>query len=108
MKKKVMISIPMAGRSRKGIISDIYRVIDILEERGYEVMRTLFSEEWPIHESKQVYADYTSIPLHFLSKSLDVMSKCHAVYFCKGWESARGCKIEHDAAKAYGLEIIYE
>lgn len=27
---------------------------------------------------------------------------------CKGWKNARGCKIEHDAAVAYGLEIIYE
>lgn len=35
-------------------------------------------------------------------------SLCHAAYFCKGWENARGCRIEHDAAKAYGLEIIYE
>lgn len=23
-------------------------------------------------------------------------------------ENARGCKIEHDAAVAYGLEVIYE
>lgn len=23
-------------------------------------------------------------------------------------EKARGCRIEHEAAKAYGLEIIYE
>ena len=36
------------------------------------------------------------------------MSKCHAAYFCKGWENARGCRIEHDAAIAYGLKIIYE
>ena len=36
------------------------------------------------------------------------MSLCHAAYFCKGWEKTRGCKIEHDAAVAYGLEIIYE
>lgn len=32
----------------------------------------------------------------------------HAAYFCKGWEDARGCKIEHDAATAYGLEVLYE
>lgn len=48
------------------------------------------------------------IPLCFLAKSLENMSMCHAAYFCKGWENARGCKIEHDAAVAYGLEIIYE
>ena len=29
-------------------------------------------------------------------------------FFCKGWESARGCKIEHEAAVAYGLDIIEE
>ena len=48
------------------------------------------------------------IPLCFLAKSLECMSACHAVYFCRGWENARGCRIEHEAAKAYGLTIIYE
>ena len=44
------------------------------------------------------------IPLCFLAKSLENMSLCHAAYFCKGWENARGCRIEHDAAVAYGLD----
>ena len=47
-------------------------------------------------------------PLCFLAKSLENMSLCHAAYFCKGWEETRGCRIEHEAAKAYGLKIIYE
>ena len=48
------------------------------------------------------------IPLCFLAKSLENMSLCHAAYFCTGWENARGCRIEHDAAVAYGLEVIEE
>lgn len=48
------------------------------------------------------------IPLCFLAKSLESMSLCHAVYFCDGWEAARGCRIEHEAAVEYGLETIYE
>ena len=48
------------------------------------------------------------IPLCFLAKSLEKMSMCHAVYFCKGWEQTRGCRLEHDAAVAYGLTVIYE
>lgn len=48
------------------------------------------------------------IPLCYLAKSLENMSLCHAAYFCKGWENARGCRIEHDAAVAYGLEVLYE
>ena len=40
--------------------------------------------------------------------SIAIMAKCNAVYFCRGWETARGCKIEHEIAKNYGLSIIYE
>lgn len=50
----------------------------------------------------------TNRGLFFLAKSLEQMSLCNIVYFCKGWENARGCRIEHDAAVAYGLDIIYE
>ena len=43
------------------------------------------------------------IPLCFLAKDLEQMCTCHAVYFVKGWQDARGCRIEHEAAQAYGL-----
>ena len=72
-----------------------------------EVVNTLFTDEWYSKEAMQKRG-VVQIPLCFLAKSLENMSLCHAAYFCKGWESARGCKIEHDAAVAYGLEIIYE
>lgn len=36
------------------------------------------------------------------------MAKCDAVYFCSGWENARECKIEHDAAISYGMLVLYE
>ena len=71
-----------------------------------EVVNTLFTDEWAKNEASS--DNVVKRPLWFLAKSLEVMSTCHAVYFCKGWEKARGCKIEHDAAVAYGLEIIYE
>ncbi|MCX4267909.1 MAG: DUF4406 domain-containing protein [Lachnospiraceae bacterium] len=48
------------------------------------------------------------IALCFLAKSLENMSLCHVVYFYKGWENARGCRIEHEVAMAYGLEVMYE
>lgn len=41
-----------------------------------------------------------------LAESLKKMKKCHAAYFCKGWEKARGCMLEHAAAVDYGLKII--
>lgn len=47
-------------------------------------------------------------PLWYLSKALTKMSKCDTVYFCNGWGNTRGCIIEHNAAFAYGLKMIYE
>jgi hypothetical protein len=105
--KKAMISQPMAGKTDKEIVEIRDKAIKVLTELGYEIVNTLFTDEWYSKE-KMTERGVVQIPLYFLAKSLENMSLCHAVYFCKGWENARGCKIEHDAAVAYGLEIIYE
>jgi hypothetical protein len=104
---KVMLSQPMAGKTEEEIIATRERAIAVLKERGYEIINTLFTDEWYSKESMKERG-VENIPLCFLAKSLENMSLCHAAYFCKGWENARGCKIEHEAAKAYGLTIIYE
>ena len=105
--KKVMISQPMAGKSEEEIIATREKAIKTLKEKGVEIVNTLFTDEWYSKE-KMAERGVVQIPLCFLAKSLENMSLCHAVYFCEGWENARGCKIEHEVAKAYGLEIIYE
>lgn len=105
--KKAMLSQPMAGKSDDEIVEVRNHAISELEKKGYKVINTLFTDEYYSKE-KMEERGVVNIPLCFLSKSLTNMSLCHAAYFCKGWENARGCKIEHEAAKAYGLEIIYE
>lgn len=106
-KKKSMLSQPMAGKTNEEITATRERAIAALEARGYEIVNTLFTDEWYSSESMKKRG-VVNIPLCFLAKSLENMSLCHAAYFCKGWERARGCRIEHEAANAYGLEIIYE
>ena len=105
--KKAMLSQPMAGKTEEEIVATRDRAIKVLEDRGYEVVNTLFTDEWYSKENMEERG-VVNIPLCFLAKSLESMSLCHAAYFCKGWEKTRGCKIEHDAAVAYGLEVIYE
>lgn len=107
MVRKAMLSQPMAGKTDAEIASTREKAITVLEEKGYEVVNTLFTDEW-YSKDKMEERGVVQIPLCFLAKSLENMSLCHAAYFCKGWEDARGCRIEHEAAKAYGLEIIYE
>ena len=107
MKKKAMLSQPMAGRTEEEIIATRNRAIAELERRGYEVVNTLFTrdDEW-FREMQE--RGVVQIPLSFLAESLRSMSLCHAAFFCHGWQNARGCRVEHDAAVAYGLEVIEE
>lgn len=105
--KKAMLSQPMAGKTNEEIVVTREKAIGALEENGYEIVNTLFTDEWYSKEA-MTERGVVQIPLCFLAKSLENMSLCHAVYFCKGWENARGCRIEHEAAVAYGLEILYE
>ena len=104
---RAMLSQPMAGKTDEEIVATRERAIAALTELGYDVVNTLFTDEWYSRE-KMEERGVVQTPLCFLARSLENMSLCHAAYFCKGWENARGCKIEHDAAVAYGLKIIYE
>lgn len=107
MEKKAMLSQPMAGKTNEEIVATREKAIKVLESKGYEIVNTLFTDEW-YSKDKMTERGVVQIPLCFLARSLNNMSLCHAAYFCKGWENARGCRIEHEAAKAYGVEIIYE
>ena len=106
-KMKAMLSQPMAGKTNDEIVATREKAIAALEAQGYEVVNTLFTDEWYGKEAMEARG-VVQIPLCFLAKSLENMSLCHVAYFCKGWENARGCRIEHEAAKAYGLKILYE
>ena len=104
---KAMISQPMAGKTDEEIVATRERAIKVLESKGYEVVNTLFTDEWYSEEDMKARG-VENVPLCFLAKSLENMSQCHAAYFCKGWRNARGCRIEHEVALAYGLTVIYE
>lgn len=104
---KAMISQPMNGVMGDKIFESRAKAKKYLKENGYDFIDTLFHNRW--HPYKMIpKLSIENYPLFQLARSLEQMSKCDAVYFCKDWEKYRGCKIEHEAAKAYGLTILYE
>lgn len=104
---KAMISQPMAGKTPFEIEETRERAIEFLQKGGYEVVNTRFTDDWYSYSSMKDRG-VVNKPLCYLAKSLEYMSLCGVVYFCKGWEKARGCRIEQEAAKAYGLIVMYE
>jgi len=104
---KAMISQPMNGKTDEEIVATREKAIKALEAMGYEVINTLFTDEW-YSDMAMKERGVVQIPLCFLAKSLENMSLCDAVFFCHGWTQARGCGIEHDVARLYGLKMLYE
>ena len=96
--KKLFISQPMRGKTDD----------EILEERAEAVQaaRDALGEEVEIIDSFFKGAPASAKPLWFLGKSLELLSTADIAYFAPGWENARGCKIEHECALAYGVNHI--
>lgn len=101
--KTAMISQPMKGLTDEEIKITRNKAIEKLKEKGYNIVHTFFTDEWNKEEQEAI-----NKPVFYLAKSISKMSSCNAVYFCNGWENARGCKIEHEIAKAYNIDIFYE
>lgn len=96
--KKAIISQPMKGKAEAEIRELREPVIRYLKDKGYEVVDTVFPD----------FSNKGNIPLKFLAKSLEAIADVDMVYFMKGWDSARGCIIEHIACCQYGIEVQYE
>lgn len=96
---KIMISQPMRGKTEEQIRTERAEIVKKLEEQGYEVIDTIISEEPPQNSNVAIY---------YLSKSIEFISKVDMVYFMKGWEKARGCKIENRICQDYGKQTLYE
>lgn len=103
--RNAMISMPMNGLSCEEVERKYLDVKEYLESLGYAVVNTLFDD---VSEDELAVFGIANAPVWYLAKSLDQMSRCDTVYFCKGWRAARGCKIEHEVAKQYGITMLYE
>ena len=99
-KKYGFISQPMNGLTVEEIERDREEAIEVLEGLGCDVLETYFGDEFEKSKIKNK-------SLLYLAKSLAYLAKAEVAYFCKGWEYSRGCKIEHQSAVEYGIEIVY-
>ena len=85
----------MAGRTDAEIVEAREKAVAELEGMGYEVVNTLFTDEWYSDEAMEGRG-VVQIPLCYLAKSLENMSLCHVAYFCPG---LGGCPRLQDRAR---------
>ena len=90
---KLMISRPMRGKTNEQIREERESLVKQLEAEGHEVVDTILD----LSEGKT--------PVHYLSKSIELMADVDGVVFMPEWQLARGCRIEYEVAKEYGKFI---
>ena len=98
---KVMISQPMNGIPD----SEVRKIQNELKEKfakyHIEVVDSFLTEEADTNLRNQ--------GVFYLGRTIQkFLSDVDAVYFVKGWQSARGCRIEREICKEYGIMILDE
>lgn len=96
--KKLFISQPMRGKTDEEILAERKKAIESAERNLREPVEVI--------DSFFQNAPADARPLWFLGKSLELLSTADIAYFAKGWEDARGCRIENQCAIEYGIEVI--
>ena len=94
---KVMLSQPMNGRSEEEIKKERQNIIEKFNKMHIDVIDTLFTEEAP---------QDCNVAVYYLGKSISAMKDIDALYMCDNWFNARGCKIENQVAREYGIKIL--
>ena len=94
---KIMLSSPMKGKTREQIDSERKNMIGLLLDT--------FDNSVVIESVIENPEGKTE--LECFSESIFHMSQCDILAMGQGWEHARGCKLEHEIAKSYGMEVIY-
>lgn len=97
--KKLFISQPMKGLTDKQILTVRNEAINLCRNKfgEMEILQSFFQG-----------APVNAKPMWFLAKSIELLSEADVAYFAKGWESSRGCVIEHMCADKYGVHCIVE
>lgn len=96
-KMNVFVSQPMNGKKTEEI--------EYEREQFVEDLKKYLGEDINILDTIFHFAE--DVPsLVYLGRSLEVLAKADLAVFMDGWENARGCKIEHQAAKDYDIPTL--
>ena len=98
--KRLFISQPMKGKTDEEILKVRHKAIASAKKNFPD------DEDVEVIDSLSQNAPADARPLWFLGTSLELLSTADIAYFAKGWQDARGCRIENTCAIEYGIDVI--
>ena len=92
---RIFLSLGMRGRDEKDVLHDI-------EEATFYIKR-IYPNCEVVNTYRQEGAPEDAGPTYYLGRSIQILGTCDQAWFLNDWENYRGCLVEHEVCKAYGI-----
>lgn len=96
--KKIFISQPMRDKTDEQIKA--------IREAVEKYVFNKYDDDVMIIDSFFENAPHDARPLWFLGKSFELLSTADLAVFVDNWNEYRGCVMENEACKRYGIDFI--
>ena len=93
---KIYISLPITGHDIEEVEARLVFVSAVLKKKGHTPVS-------PLELDHRDPEDYEAV----IGTDITALLCCDAVLFLDGWETSKGCRLEHAAAEIYGKRIMY-
>lgn len=100
MAMKLFISQPMRGLTDEEILA--------VRQKAKADVENLLGVEVEVLDTFFQGAPADAQPLWYLGESIKLLGEADLVYFTKGWQANRGCRIERMCAFEYGKSWLEE
>lgn len=94
----IFVSMPMNGKTDEEISN---KIKEIKHKFSEDIVTSGFTDSGYMPKVNH-------ISVHMLGYAIQEMSYCDVVYFAQGWQTARGCQIEHDICVEYDIPMMFE
>lgn len=100
---KVMICQNCSGQTNVQSKKERDEVERRLKAKGFEIM-----DKVPYEEFLNTPKDVKNVAVYDLGKVIALLGKADVVYFMKGWENTRSCRIKHAICREYCIPTMYD
>lgn len=99
MATKVFISQPMTGRTDRDIFDERSEIVKVTDDYLGEFVEIVDSFDPRVSNGRS--------RLWNLGRAIQLMGQANLAVFAPGWDTARGCGIEHAVCCTYDIPILY-
>ena len=96
---KVFLSLGMSGREEKDVLHDIEEATLYAKA----MMSSAYTECEMVDTYQQEEAPEDAGPTYYLGRSIQILGSCDQVWFINDWKNYRGCRVEYEVCKIYGI-----